>query len=106
MDRKHELPIERHTLKTVATKFNIYFLFVMALLCAVLFFAGIIGVSRSGVELDDFVPDELVLLGIGAVGFALFFPWFTALYVVHHLLVSMEDLEARAERLSEARKGW
>ena len=104
MDRKDESAIERRTLKTVATKFNVYFLLVMALLSAVLVVVGIIGISRSDVGLEAVVPDELLLLGIGIIGFALFFPWFTALYVVRHLLASIERLEARIDRLGEPRE--
>ncbi len=104
MDRKDESSIERRTLKTMATKFNTYFLLVMALLCGVLVVVGVIGVSRSGVEIEDALPEEWLLLGIGIVGFALFFPWFTALYFARHLLASVELLEAEIERLSGPRK--
>lgn len=83
----------RRTIEQVATKFNIYFLLVMALLSACLFMAGLFGPGGGTVGALDDLPQPLVMITVGVVGFALFFPWFTALYFARHLLHSVKSLE-------------
>ena len=80
MDTKDERATERHTLKTVATSLNMWFLFSMSMLSAIVFIAGLVGVRGSGVEIEDSILDEWLWFGIGIMGFSLFFPWFSALY--------------------------
>jgi hypothetical protein len=105
---QNDLPNSRRAIEQVATKFNIYFLLAMGLLSVCIFIAGLIGTARSADALDR-VPDSAVMMAIGMIGFALFFPWFTAIYFARHLLHSVKRLEREnaelREEIAAARKG-
>lgn len=94
-----DIPNSRRAIEQVATKFNVYFFLAMALLSGCVFIAGLIA-SRS-VNVLDGLPDSLVMMGVGIVGFALFFPWFTAVYFARHLLCSVKRLERENADLRE-----
>jgi hypothetical protein len=48
-------------------------------------------------------------MAVGIIGFAVFFPWFTAVYFARHLLHSVKRLESEnaelREEIAAARKG-
>jgi hypothetical protein len=91
-----DIPGTRRAIEMVATKFNIYFLFSMAMCGAVLFIVGLVNIR------DDFLqtlPDAVITLAVGMLVFSLFFPWFTALYFARHLLISVKQLEKEIQDL-------
>jgi hypothetical protein len=104
-----DLPTSRRAIEQVATKFNIYFLLAMGLLSACLFIAGLIGTAKRSADALDRLPDSAMMMAVGIIGFALFFPWFTAVYFARHLLHSVKRLEREnaelREEIAAARKG-
>ena len=74
----------------------------MALACAFVFVIGLFGEETPGHTIDD-LPDNIVMMAVGMIGFSLFFPWFTALYFARHLLHSIRQLEQRVDDLTEAK---
>ena len=91
----------RGTLLQVATKFNIYFLLIMAVAGAALFIAGLVGLA-TGKEAEAMlkdVPEPVMLMMVGMISFSLFFPFFMALYFGRHFLRSVVHLEDEIARL-------
>jgi len=94
-----DIPMSRRTVEHVATKFNIIFLLVMALLAGLLFIMGLVQLlSTEPNPLDD-IAAPLLLISLGAIGFALFFPSFMTVYFARHFLVVAKRLERSREEL-------
>lgn len=93
-----DIPGTRSCIEAVATKRNIYFLFVMAMCGAIMFIFGL--VTTRAEFLSD-LPDAGVVLLVGMIDFCLFFPWFTALYFARHLLISVKRLERDVQYLKD-----
>ncbi len=95
-----DIPGSRAALERVGAARNVYALLVMAVVSALLFVFGLIGSKESASWLDE-IPESAVFMVIGIAGFALFFPWFTALYFARHLLYSVKELERRLAAIEE-----
>ena len=93
-----DIPGTRITLETVATKFNIYFLLVIALVGGAIAIVGLIGLGGDLDSLSD-VPDAVMLMALGLIAFSLFFPWCMALYFARHLLLSVKNIEGEIATL-------
>ena len=96
-----DIPKTRETLLKVATKFNIYFLMVMAFTGGVLFIVGLVGLRQHEALLET-VPEPIMLIIVGMIVFSLFFPWFTVLYFGRHFLLSVTRIEKEIEELKRA----
>ncbi len=100
MTREAEGRLERRVLKSVLSKSCVYSLFALALLCALLFIAGFLWSLRVNGSLV--VPENILLLLVGGIGFSLSCPWFFAAFLGRHLLMSIETLEHRAGMIADS----
>ena len=104
-----DLPNSRRAVEQVATRFNVYFLLAMGLLSGCLFLAGLLQTAIRSANVLDGLPGPAVMMGVGIIGFALFFPWFTAVYFARHLLHSVKRLEREnaelRDEIAAVRKG-
>jgi hypothetical protein len=76
-DDQIDVPGTRKSIEKIATKFNIYFLFLMAMGGGVIFITGLV-MTRA--EFLKGLPEPGVAIAIGMFAVCLFFPWFIALY--------------------------
>jgi hypothetical protein len=92
----------RQAFDKTTTKGTIYFLLGMAVLSGVLFFAGVIRLAMTRSDLLERVPEPIVFVVIGVLGFAFFFPWFTVLLFARHFRLSVKRLEEQIEEIKRA----
>ncbi len=91
----------RRTMERCATKFNICFLLILALLGSLFLIIGLVGASQDDFRALESVPGSVLLLAIGVVAFSLFFPWCMLVYFCRHLLVCIKRLEKEAAEKKE-----
>lgn len=91
-------PASRNMLEQMTQPFQIYFFLVIALAGSCLFIAGF---AAGGLDLvrQGNVPGPAVLIFLGIISFALFFPWFMCLYTSRILLRAIQHLEKKVEEL-------
>lgn len=90
----------RGLMDQVASRFHVFFLLIVSLgsgslVCAVLLASHfrVWGFSEEELQVIDKLPVSVVMLGVGLGAFALFFPWFLALYCVRWVLSEVRRLE-------------
>jgi hypothetical protein len=89
----------RCTMERASTRFNIYFLLIMALLGSLLFIVGLVGLCQLPPQSLEGVPEPVLLIAIGMVDCVLFFPWFMTLYFSRHFLLTVKQLELENREL-------
>lgn len=84
----------------ISSKFNVLFLLLVSLGSGSLFCAVLLGshfhvwgFSEEELRVIDKLPVSVVMLAVGFGAFALFFPWFIALYCVRWALSEFRRLE-------------
>ncbi len=95
-DDQNDIPGTRQSIERIATKFNVYFIFLMAMCGAIMF---IVGLGMTQAEFLKELPEAGVVMAVGMIAFCLFFPWFTALYFARHLLFSVRRVETELQEL-------
>jgi len=94
-----DAPIARKTVESISRPFHIYSVLVIAMIGSCLFIAGIVSGGLSGLD-HTTLPDTTLMLLLGIVGCAFFFPIFVCLYCCRVLLRAIRDLEQKVESLS------
>jgi hypothetical protein len=86
----------RRVFESVTTKGSVYFLLGMSLLSGVVALVGVI-LLRANLKLLNQIPEPILLLVGGIVGFSFFFPWFMVAYFSRFFLRMVRDLERRID---------
>jgi hypothetical protein len=97
-DNHSDIPGTRQSIERIATKPNIYLIFLMAMCGAVMF---MVGFAMTRGEFLKELPEAGVVMAVGMIAFCLFFPWFTALYFARHLLFSIRKVETELQELKD-----
>ncbi|UCE49983.1 MAG: hypothetical protein JSW47_07460, partial [Phycisphaerales bacterium] len=81
----------------------VYFFFVISMLAAIGFIAGVIMIHVQKVENwpDENIPEVWLGTAVFMMGFCLFFPWFTALYFARWFLRTTKENEERIAALEQ-----
>jgi hypothetical protein len=93
---REDIPGTRMTLEDVATRFNITFTLLMSCLGGSVF---LMGLFRTGKSDWGAIPEPVLLVCLGTIAFALFFPWCISFYFARHLLHSVKELERKIDKL-------
>ncbi len=94
-----DIPGSRRAIEKVTSKFNIYFLFAMAMLGVLGVVGALVQLSAPDAKLLEDVSMPAAVFSVGMWTFALFFPWFTIAYFARHFLVTVKHLERENEEL-------
>ena len=70
----------------------------MTLVASVTFIIGVVQLKPHGF---DQINEPTLLIAVGAIEFAMFFPWFTCLYFARHFLISLKRLERENAELRD-----
>lgn len=95
-DRDDDIPGSRGTIEDSASVLHINFFLLLSVLSGCVFLGGLALLGKNELKA---IPEPVLLVAIGLIGFALFFPWFTSLYFARHLLASVKRLERRVADL-------
>jgi hypothetical protein len=88
----------RRVFESVTTKGSVYFLLGMSLLSGVVALADVI-LLRGNLNLLNQIPEPIVLMVGGVIGFSFFNPWFMVTHFSRFFLQMVRDLERRIDEL-------